>query len=147
MLDASDLLLPMNLMEVNDGFLKSDLLPRRVYLLNTQKLSKSSRLVQSGTNQRQVSFWEVLANTINGRKSNLYFDLGRGAPRNEAGRGPNDDRPSAIAHVLGEHEPIVFGSRTIGWVYPESIGQAQRVGTGCYRDGNRPPFICSVVQK
>ena len=29
--------------------------------------------------------------------------------------------PSAIAHVLGEHEPIVLGSRTIGWVYPESI--------------------------
>jgi hypothetical protein len=29
--------------------------------------------------------------------------------------------PSAIAHVFGEHEPVVLGSRTIGWVYPESI--------------------------
>lgn len=30
-------------------------------------------------------------------------------------------RPDAIAHVFGEHEPFVLGSRTIDWVYPESI--------------------------
>ena len=29
--------------------------------------------------------------------------------------------PSAIAHVFGEHEPIVLGSRTIAWVDPEAI--------------------------
>ena len=29
--------------------------------------------------------------------------------------------PNAIAHVFGEHEPVVLGSRIIGWVYPESI--------------------------
>jgi type III restriction enzyme len=218
MLDASDLLLPMNLMEVDDGFLESDLLPRRVYFLNTQKLSKSSRLVQSGTNQRQISFWEILANTINGDKANLYLILDeahRGMKRaadrttivqrliqGEKGSNPPvpvvwgisatidrftkamgeaKDRtafphvdvdiekvrasglvkdtigeppvlpalviqvpdksdsikigeivqvvesewpglgPNGIAHVLGEHEPIVLGSRTIGWVYPESI--------------------------
>lgn len=255
MLDASDLLLPMNLMEVDDGFLESDLLPRRVYFLNTQKLSKNSRLVQSGTNQRELSFWEVLANTINGGKTNLYLILDeahRGMKRaadrttivqrlihGEKGSNPavpvvwgisatidrftkamgeTKDRtalphvivdidkvrasglvkdsigldqpdedgtfsttllrdavkttrdfesrwaayseaaeeptvlpvlviqvpdksdqqkigeivqvvesewgglgPSAIAHVFGEHEPIVLGSRTIGWVYPESI--------------------------
>jgi type III restriction enzyme len=255
MLDASDLLLPMNLMEVDDGFLESDLLPRRVYFLNTQKLSKSSRLVQSGTNQRQLSFWEVIANTISGGMANLYLILDeahRGMKRaadrttivqrlihGERGANPavpvvwgisatidrfvkamgeTKDRtalphlavdvervrasglvkdtigldqpdeegtfsttllrdavrttrdfesrwatycaeaneplvlpalviqvpdkadkskleeivqvvesewpglgPSAIAHVLGEHEPVVLGSRTIGWVYPESI--------------------------
>ena len=27
----------------------------------------------------------------------------------------------AVAHVFGEHEPIVLGSRIIDWVYPESI--------------------------
>ena len=27
----------------------------------------------------------------------------------------------AVAHVFGEHEPIVLASRTVHWVYPESI--------------------------
>src|SRR5258707_9375985 len=64
MLDASDLLLPNTLIEIDDGFLEQELAPKRCYFLNTQKLSKSSRLVQNGTNQRQCSFWEILANTI-----------------------------------------------------------------------------------
>jgi type III restriction enzyme len=29
--------------------------------------------------------------------------------------------PNAIVHVFGEHEPVVLGSRMIGWVHPESI--------------------------
>src|SRR5207249_2507415 len=65
MLDASDLLVPKTLVEIDDGFLDDELSPGRVYFLNTQKLSKTSRLVQSATNLRQASFWDVLANTIN----------------------------------------------------------------------------------
>jgi type III restriction enzyme len=74
MLDASDLLVPRLLIELDDGFLDSELSPGRVYFLNTQKLSKSSRLVQN-TNLRQLSFWEVLTNTIEGGKVNLYLIL------------------------------------------------------------------------
>ena len=29
--------------------------------------------------------------------------------------------PDAVAHVFGEHEPVVLSSRTVRWVYPESI--------------------------
>ena len=29
--------------------------------------------------------------------------------------------PHAIAHVLGEHQTLTLGSRTVEWVYPESI--------------------------
>jgi len=29
--------------------------------------------------------------------------------------------PNVISHVFGEHEPVVLGSRMIGWVRPESI--------------------------
>jgi len=29
--------------------------------------------------------------------------------------------PRAIAHVLGEHERLKLGARTVDWVYPESI--------------------------
>ncbi len=111
MLDSSDLLLPMNLIELDDAFLESELLPRRVYFLNTQKLSKSSKLVQSGTNQRQLSFWEVLANTINGGKVNLYLIL------DEAHRGMKRtaDRTTIVQRLIqGERGsnspvPVVWG--------------------------------------
>lgn len=111
MLDASDLLLPMNLIEVDDGFLESDLLPRRVYFLNTQKLSKNSRLVQSGTNLRRLSFWEVISNTINGGKANLYLIL------DEAHRGMRRaaDRTTIVQRLIhGEKGsnpavPVVWG--------------------------------------
>jgi type III restriction enzyme len=256
MLDASDLLLPNTLIEIAEGFPEEALAPKRCYFLNTQKLSRTSRLVQSGTNQRQLSFWEILSNTIRGEKANLYLILDeahRGMQRSadrttivqrlirgESGSNPAvpvvwgisatidrftramgemtdyrtayphvvvdiekvrasglvkdtigldqpDEKgtfsttllrdavkatrefesrwasycdtavepevlpiiviqvpdksdaskigeiiqvvesewpglgPSAIAHVFGEHEPVVLGSRTIGWVYPESI--------------------------
>ena len=111
MLDASDLLLPMNLMEVDDGFLESELIPRRVHFLNTQKLSKTSRLVQSGTNQRQSSFWDVLTSTIRGEKAHLYLIL------DEAHRGMKRaaDRTTIVQRLIhGENGfnpavPVVWG--------------------------------------
>ncbi len=111
MLDASDLLLPMNLMEVDDGFLESELIPRRVHFLNTQKLSKTSRLVQSGTNQRQSSFWDVLTSTIGGEKAHLYLIL------DEAHRGMKRaaDRTTIVQRLIhGENGfnpavPVVWG--------------------------------------
>src|SRR5688572_816758 len=48
--DASELLTPWSLREVDEAFQDADLAPGKVYFLNTQKLSRTSRLVQSGTN-------------------------------------------------------------------------------------------------
>jgi superfamily II DNA or RNA helicase len=73
MLDASDLLAPKTLVVIDDSYLTSALAPNRVYFLNSQKLSKSRRLVQSGTNLRQASFWDLLANTIRSEKTTLYL--------------------------------------------------------------------------
>ncbi|MGH2670220.1 MAG: type III restriction endonuclease subunit R, partial [bacterium] len=109
--DSSDLLLPKTLIEIDDGFLEQELAPRRLYFLNTQKLSKTSRLVQSGTNQRQLSFWEVLASTINGGKANLYLIL------DEAHRGMKRalDRTTIVQRLIhGEKGsnpavPVVWG--------------------------------------
>jgi hypothetical protein len=111
MLDASDLLVPNTLVEIDDGFLEERLAHKRCYFLNTQKLSKTSRLVQSGTNQRQVSFWEVLSNTIRTGKTNLYFIL------DEAHRGMkrSADRTTIVQRLIqGEKGsnppmPIVWG--------------------------------------
>ena len=74
MLAASDLLGPKHLTEINDGFLDQALIPGQVYFLNTQKLSKRSRPVQY-TNLRQLTFWEVLANTINSEHITLHLIL------------------------------------------------------------------------
>lgn len=111
MLDASDLLLSGNLIVIDDGFLEEELAPKRCYFLNTQKLSKSSRLVQSGTNQRQLSFWQVLANTISREKVNLYLIL------DEAHRGMRRaaDRTTIVQRLIrGERGsnpavPVVWG--------------------------------------
>jgi hypothetical protein len=79
--------------------------------LNTQKLSKASRLVQTGTNLRQLSFWEILANTINVEGVNLYLIL------DEAHRGMKrtPDRTTIVRRLIqGEKGsnpavPVVWG--------------------------------------
>lgn len=111
MLDASDLLLPNTLIEIDEGFLEDELAPKRCYFLNTQKLSKASRLVQSGTNNRQLSFWEILASTITSGKATLYLIL------DEAHRGitRTADRTTIVQRLIhGEKgsnppAPIVWG--------------------------------------
>jgi hypothetical protein len=106
MLDASDLLAPKTLVEIDDGYLNSDLLANRVYFLNIQKLSKSSRLTQSGTNLRQASFWDVLTNTITGTKATLYLIL------DEAHRGMKRtaDRKTIVQRLIhgepGSNPPV-----------------------------------------
>ena len=64
MQDASELLTPWTLPEIDESFQDDALTPGRAYFLNTQKLSKTSRLAQSGTNARAFSFWDILRNTI-----------------------------------------------------------------------------------
>ncbi|HZJ28145.1 MAG TPA: DEAD/DEAH box helicase family protein [Acidimicrobiia bacterium] len=106
MLDASDLLAPKTLVEIDDGYLNTELAPNRVYFLNIQKLSKSSRLVQSATNLRQVSFWDVLTNTITGGKTTLYLIL------DEAHRGMKRtaDRKTIVQRLIhgepGSNPPV-----------------------------------------
>ncbi len=106
MLAASDLLAPRALVEVDEAYLNPVLEPNRVYFLNIQKLSRKSRLVQSGTNLRQASFWEVLTNTISGGKSTLYLIL------DEAHRGMKrtTDRRTIVQRLIqgepGSNPPV-----------------------------------------
>jgi hypothetical protein len=111
MLEASDLLAPSKLTVIDRDFLDQELQPGRVYFLNNQKLSKGQPLVQSGTNLRQVSFWEILANTIGGERAMLYLVL------DEAHRGMKrtKDRGTIVQRVIaGERGsnppmPVVWG--------------------------------------
>ena len=111
MFDASELLAPTTLVEVDESFLDADLAPGRVFFLNTQKLSRSSRLVQSGTNAREYSFWDILRNTIRGDTTDLVLVL------DEAHRGMKRtaDRKTIVSRLIqGEPGsnpaiPIVWG--------------------------------------
>jgi type III restriction enzyme len=111
MFDASELLAPTTLVEVDESFLDVDLAPGRVFFLNTQKLSRSSRLVQSGTNAREFSFWGILRNTIRGEMTDLVLVL------DEAHRGMKraPDRKTIVSRLIqGEQGsnpaiPIVWG--------------------------------------
>jgi len=105
MLAASDLLRPRDLTEIDDGFLDQTLTPGQVYFLNTQKLSKTSRLVQN-TNLRQSTFWDVIANTIANEQCTLYLIL------DEAHRGMRrqPDRTTIVQRLIhgepGSNPPI-----------------------------------------
>jgi type III restriction enzyme len=111
MFEASELLAPTTLVEVDESFLDADLAPGRVFFLNTQKLSRSSRLAQSGTNAREFSFWDILRNTIRGDTTDLVLVL------DEAHRGMKRaaDRKTIVSRLIqGEPGsnpaiPIVWG--------------------------------------
>lgn len=106
MLESSDLVAPRHLIELDDSFLDHELAPGHVYFLNTQKLSKSSRLVQSHNNLRQLSFWDVLANTIHGDRTDLVLIL------DEAHRGMkrSADRATIVQRLIhgeaGSNPPV-----------------------------------------
>ena len=111
MFDASELITPWALQEVDEAFPDADLAPGRVYFLNTQKLSRSSRLVQGGTNAREFSFWDVLTNTIRGSTTELVLVL------DEAHRGMRRaaDRRTIVSRLIGGEPgsnppmPMVWG--------------------------------------
>ena len=111
MQEASELLTPWTLPEIDESFQDETLTPGRVYFLNTQKLSKTSRLAQSGTNARAFSFWDILRNTIREGRTDLVMVL------DEAHRGMRraSDRQTIVRRLIqGEPGsnppmPIVWG--------------------------------------
>ena len=100
-----------------------------MYFLNIQKLSKNGGLLQGGRNLRQYSFWEVIANTINGGTTDLYVVL------DEAHREvkPVTDRKTIVQRIIsgaaGSHPalPLVWGiSATIARFTAAMDGVASR---------------------
>ena len=96
MLQASELLTPGQIREIDTGYMDSELLPGRVYLLNIQKLSRNSTLAKTGTDFRQHSFWEVIGNTITRGHTELVLVL------DEAHKGMKraTDRPTIVRQII-----------------------------------------------
>lgn len=125
MFEASELLAPTSLVEVDESFLDADMAPGRVYFLNTQKLSRSSRLVQSGTNAREFSFWDILRRTIGGGQTDLVMVL------DEAHRGMKRaaDRRTIVSRLirgepgLNPPMPMVWGISATIERFTQAMGE------------------------
>jgi type III restriction enzyme len=125
MLDASELLHNWQLVDIDESFQDEVLTPGRVFFLNTQKLSKSSRLAQSGTNAREFSFWEILRHTIRGDTTDLVMVL------DEAHRGMKRaaDRQTIVHRLIGGESgsnpamPIVWGISATIDRFTRAMGQ------------------------
>lgn len=110
MLAGSDVLAPSELIVLDNSFLEPDLSPGRVYFLNIQQLSKASGFANT-SNLRQISGWDVIANTTRSATTNLYLVL------DEAHRGmrQSSDRPSIVRRIIGGQDgsnppvPTVWG--------------------------------------
>lgn len=85
---ASDRLTADRLIQVDTSFTDDELTPGRVYFLNTQKLSSTSTLVDTG-DSRTSTIWDVLNRTINRNPSRFLLVI------DEAHRGM--DRPTGTA--------------------------------------------------
>jgi hypothetical protein len=137
--DASELLTPWSLREVDESFPDADLGPGRVYFLNTQKLSRTSRLAQSGTNAREFSFWDILRNTIQGGTTDLVLVL------DEAHRGMKRaaDRQTIVRRLING-EPVSNPSMPIVWGISATIDRFTRAMSEVTDRTSRPNVVVDI---
>ncbi len=95
MLDASELLTPWSLREVDESFPDADLAPGRVYFLNTQKLSKYEPARPERHERPRVLVLGHPPQHDPGRPDRPRPGPRRGASRHEARGRPPDDRSAA----------------------------------------------------
>ncbi|PQM53302.1 type III restriction endonuclease subunit R [Mycolicibacter virginiensis] len=124
LMDASEKFTSSDLVTIEPPFAKAKLDPGRVYFLNTQKLSKTSKLTRGhvedgsqpalpGTPDLQgYTIWETIANTVADEDLTLYLVL------DEAHRGFNtktsSDKTTIVRRLVQGHAgyppiPIVWG--------------------------------------
>lgn len=132
LMEASDKLTISDLVTIEFPFPHRDLEPGKVYFLNTQKLSKTSRLTRTGSgddhdqdalvdrqpDDQAATIWDILRNTIEGEGRTLYLFLDE-AHRGFGTRTTRDKSTIVKRLVNGDDEcppiPIVVGiSATIG---------------------------------
>lgn len=124
LMDASEKFTSSDLVTIEPPFAKAKLDPGRVYFLNTQKLSKTSKLTRgyvedesqpallSTPDMQGYTIWETIANTIADEHLTLYLVL------DEAHRGFNiktsTDKSTIVRRLVQGHAgyppiPIVWG--------------------------------------
>lgn len=113
-LQASDRLNHADLVILDKDYPHSQLLPGKVYFINPAKLSKTALFVRR-TDQRSVTFWDIMAATINDPTIRLYTVLdeaheGVRAPKKAAA----EEARSIVMRILEGNSvnppvPVVWG--------------------------------------
>lgn len=148
LMDASEKFTHANLVRIEPPFAKPRLDPGKVYFLNTQKLTKSSKLTRGHAEptddaaQPQISglkeiatpdlqgwtIWQTLANTIEDPDLTLYLIL------DEAHRGfntkTNSDKPTIVRKLVNGTKlrpavPVVWGISATIEHFDEAMKQAE----------------------
>lgn len=112
MMAASSALAPNRLHTIENDFDEEIFAPGSVYFLNIQKLASSATLARGGTNARQFSLWDTIANTAQQRPFGFVVVV------DEAHRGMStsrSQRDSIVSQIIGGGStgrpavPVVWG--------------------------------------
>lgn len=148
LMDASEKFTSSDLVAIEPPFAQPKLEPGKVYFLNTQKLSKTSKLTRghvenegeleivqrAGTPDMQgYTIWETIANTIRDDERTLYMVL------DEAHRGFNTktsrDKNTLVRRLVQGHAgypgvPIVWGVSATIQHFQDAMAQADAAKVG-----------------
>lgn len=111
--DASDVIPPHRLVTIQHPFNVDRLAPGHVYFLNTQKLTSSSLLTQSGDRQERT-IWQIVETTAKAQPASFYFVI------DEAHKGMGDADKGKSAQTRSENtrlttvQKFVKGDSTLG---------------------------------
>ena len=98
-----------DLVTLDKGFAEESLQPGHVYFINPQKLAVSAGFVKY-TDSRNVTFWDVLANTIKDPKKTLYMVLDEA---HEGMRPPSSSDQTIVMRMINGNGnpgvPVVWG--------------------------------------
>jgi type III restriction enzyme len=111
--DVADKLFDNSLETIEYPFNLERLAPRRIYFLNTQKLTATSLLTKKGDKQERT-IWEIIENTARAAPKSFYLII------DEAHRGMRDAEKSQAARTRAENarrtivQKFVIGDKTVG---------------------------------
>ncbi len=123
-----------DLVVLDNDFSEDRLEKGNVYFLNTGKLSSEALLVKR-TNNRPVTFWEVLDNTIKDKHLTLYLILDEAHEGMKPLKGKDEDeRKTIIAKIINGHDgyapvPIVWGISATVKRFTDAMAIAEGRGT------------------
>jgi type III restriction enzyme len=133
MLATSSVLTPARLETIVGGFNRDQetLTPGKVYFLNTQKLARTSGLVQPG-DEGTLTLWQIIANTIASRPTNFYVVIDEAHRGMQEGRERRDASTIIQEFIKGSDNlpipvPLIFAISATIERFDEVVARTNRV--------------------
>ncbi len=133
-MDSADRIPVGDLVVLDNDFAGDRLQKGSVYFLNTGKLASGNLLVKK-TNNRQLTFWEVLDNTVRDKNLTLYLILDEAHEgMKPPAKADEEERQTLIARIINGHAeyapvPIVWGISATVKRFLDAMAVAEGRGT------------------